>query len=96
MVDVAADDEADKGGLEAMNNYLKIWQWEDAPEEYRKLSGHAGDEDWVMLAPKYIGQYWPLALEAVIRGDEDSYLNHFGHVDRHELPEGVVVIFAHA
>ena len=28
------------------------WTWEDAPQEYKKLSGHGGDEDWVVTLPK--------------------------------------------
>lgn len=77
---------------------INIWRWQDAPQEYMELSGHGGDEDWVVYAPvELVGQYLPLELEEVIGGSEDSYVYHYGHVDRHVLDNGdVVVIFAHA
>lgn len=39
---------------------IKVWRYDDAPEEYRNLSHHGGDEDWVALVPaeskeQYIG-----------------------------------------
>jgi len=30
---------------------VTIWQWDEAPEEYRDLSTHGGDEDYVVLIP---------------------------------------------
>ncbi len=30
---------------------LEVWRFYDAPEEYQKLSGHGGDEDWIVRAP---------------------------------------------
>lgn len=30
---------------------IKIWRWEDAPQEYKDLSEHSGDEDWVAFVP---------------------------------------------
>lgn len=30
---------------------IKVWRFEDAPEEYRKLSTNGGDEDWLALIP---------------------------------------------
>lgn len=77
---------------------IRLWCWHDAPEDYRKLSGHGGDEDWLLYCPANVTQnYWPLLLGDMILGDETSYLTGFGHVDRHELPDGgIVVIFSHA
>jgi hypothetical protein len=31
---------------------VQVWQWEDAPEEWRKLHTQDGDEDWLALVPK--------------------------------------------
>lgn len=28
-----------------------IWMFRDAPKEYRKLSPHGGDEDWLLACP---------------------------------------------
>ncbi len=29
---------------------ILVWAWSDAPEEFRALSTHGGDEDWVIVA----------------------------------------------
>ena len=81
-----------------MNTCLTIWHFTDAPEAYQRLSDHGGDEDWVLHCPaETVHGYWPLGIESVIDGSENSYLAPFGHVDRHVLDNGdIVVIFAHA
>lgn len=33
-------------------NYIKIWTFEDAPEEFRDLSDNGGDEDFIAMVPK--------------------------------------------
>jgi hypothetical protein len=30
---------------------LQVWKWDDAPEEWKKLSTSDGDEDWLALVP---------------------------------------------
>lgn len=30
---------------------LTLWPFEEAPEEYKTLSPHSGDEDWLLLVP---------------------------------------------
>lgn len=30
---------------------IKVWPWAVAPEEYKALSTHGGDEDWVAYVP---------------------------------------------
>jgi hypothetical protein len=66
----------------------KIWPFHNAPPEYRQFSNHGGDEDWVAFIPDGVDVY-PLTWD-------DSYVQGWGHVDRHEVPGGVVIIFAHA
>jgi len=34
---------------------IKIWSWEEAPEEY-KISSHGGYEDWVVFVPDNQGE----------------------------------------
>jgi len=34
-----------------MEKFYRIWRFADAPEEYRKLSEHGGDEDFVIELP---------------------------------------------
>lgn len=41
------------------NRTISVWRWEDAPEEYRALSQHGGDEDWLVFVPKSLrGEYF--------------------------------------
>ncbi len=79
-------------------NFIRIWRWEDAPEEYKELCNQAGDEDWLMYYPaSCLKKYYPLALESAATGDEDSYLHGLGHIARCVLENGdVIVSFAHA
>ena len=30
---------------------IKVWRFENAPEEYKKLSTNGGDEDWLAFVP---------------------------------------------
>ena len=32
-------------------NYIKIYRFEDAPEELKMLSTNGGDEDWIVIIP---------------------------------------------
>ncbi len=32
--------------------FVKVWPFEYAPEKYKDLSHHGGDEDWVIEYPK--------------------------------------------
>lgn len=72
-------------------NHIRVWEFHDAPEELRELSGHGGDEDWLaLIPPKLAGDYIPWI--------EDG---PFGRccVSKHvhpELPGYVVKIGAHA
>lgn len=69
---------------------IQVWRWEDAPEEYRALSTHGGDEDWVALVPK------EMAAEYIGWMEDGS---PFGccSVSKDMLPNGDVVrIGAHA
>lgn len=67
-----------------------VWRWEDAPDQYKALSQHGGDEDWVAFVPDYLrdkgNQAW---MESG---------SPFGccDVSEHEVEGGVVRIGAHA
>lgn len=69
---------------------IRAWAFEDAPEEFKKLSDHGGDEDWVAHIPK------------AISGDFINWMEEgtaFGccRVSEHKLPDGSIVrIGAHA
>jgi len=30
---------------------ILVWRFEEAPEEYQRLSDHFGDEDWIAFIP---------------------------------------------
>ena len=68
---------------------IKVWSFEDAPQEYRDLSCHGGDEDWIAFVPESM---------------KDDYIGwmeegtSFGccDVEEHVIKGGVVRIGAHA
>lgn len=69
--------------------FVRVWQFEDAPVEYRRLSRHGGDEDWLAFVP------------AELAGVSMNWMGEgtaFGccDVSAHEVPGGVVHIGAHA
>jgi hypothetical protein len=69
---------------------IQVWKWTQAPKEYRALSMHGGDEDWVALVPQELIQ------ESIGWMEEGT---SFGccSVSEHPLPSGDVVrIGAHA
>lgn len=67
---------------------IRVWEFDDAPQELRSLTTNGGDEDWIaVLPPGTSAPMW--AAEGT----------PFGCccVDRHELPDGrVVLIGCHA
>jgi hypothetical protein len=71
---------------------MKVWRFEDAPEELRRLSEHGGDEDWILFVPSDLwdGEVWPLwAAEGTPFGPCS--------VSHHRLADGSrVLIGAHA
>ena len=76
---------------------VTLWAFEEAPEEYRKLSPHGGDEDWIIFVP----QTW-----APILSISEDHLpdclpfdrGRFGccSVSRRDVTGGFVFIGAHA
>jgi len=68
-----------------MENYIKIWRFEDAPKEYQDLSEHGGDEDYIAYIPKDLDDsFWWI---------EDKLANS---VDRYEFDTYIIYIGAHA
>ena len=66
---------------------ILVWRWENAPQDYKNLSPHGGDEDWVAFVPK--GMIQPMWMESG---------TSFGccDVSEHVLPAGRIYIGAHA
>jgi hypothetical protein len=68
---------------------IKVWRFEDAPENYKNLSENGGDEDWLAFVPK------ALENEYISLFDEGT---SFGVccVNEYKVKDGVVYIGAHA
>ena len=68
---------------------IKVWRFEDAPQEYRDLSTNGGDEDWIAFVPSVIGDEYIGWLD-----DGSS----FGCccVDQHNVEGGVIKIGCHS
>jgi hypothetical protein len=79
-----------------MKNCVCIWPFDAAPKELQELSGHGGDEDWLVLVPKGVfdvGSAYHNWLDILLE------LNAFGccGTSEHKLEDGsVVYIGAHA
>ena len=37
--------------MEENNSFVRLWNFENAPDELKYLSDHGGDEDWIALVP---------------------------------------------
>lgn len=71
---------------------IQVWAWDDAPDEFRALSPHGGDEDWVAFIPQPVydshGGNFPWCESGSRFGVCD--------VSEHEVTGGVVRIGAHS
>jgi len=68
----------------------KVWRWADAPQQYKNLSEHGGDENWVVWIHADSQANFPLMAYR-------DYVQGWGHVNCHGLANGhYVIIFAHA
>lgn len=68
---------------------IRVWRFRDAPQEYRYLSGHGGDEDWVAFIPEEISGGW-------IGWAETGTPFGCCDVEEHIVDGGVVRIGAHS
>lgn len=67
-----------------------VWAWEDAPAEFRQLSSHGGDEDYVAYFPKGLFESgYPLEKIAELSCCDNQVIE-FANSD------AIVVIGAHA
>ncbi len=73
------------------SKYIKIWSFEDAPEEYRELSRNGGDEDYTAFIPD--GVDIPFFLDP-----ENNGIGRFGicETEEHRVDDGTVLIGCHA
>jgi len=70
-------------------NAILVWNFYDAPQEFRDLSPHGGDEDWLAFVPAHVGDHAYIPwLEMPAFGCCD--------VSTHPVEGGEVRIGAHA
>lgn len=36
---------------DSLHNFISVWTWKRAPENFKNLSRYGGDEDWVAFVP---------------------------------------------
>lgn len=68
---------------------IKVWRFECAPERYRDLSDHGGDEDWLAFVPD---DYYDENINWMSEGTS------FGcfRVSEHKVKGGIIRIGAHS
>lgn len=37
---------------------IRVWRFQDAPQELRDISEHGGDEDWLAVVPPALAEAW--------------------------------------
>lgn len=75
---------------------IKVWEWSDAPEEFRALSTHGGDEDWVVFVP-YSRTSGARRFEGYLWDPDRFYVTGWGWgISREISDSGFVLIFAHS
>lgn len=75
-----------------MSEPIKIWRFDEAPEEYRQMSEHGGDEDYIALVPLA----YKHRDDSLVWKIEEMGLLGCCSTDRYEVDAGVVYIGAHA
>jgi len=78
------------GGSEHPPDRVTIWPWADAPEEYRAVSDHGGDEDWIAFVP------WRPPGAAATEAPYWIWLRVVCSVSAHRVLGGTIYIAAHA
>ena len=68
---------------------IKVWRYEDAPQKYKNLSEHGGDEDWVAFVPNSIDIEWILWMDDGTNFAPCDYSDH-------KVEGGIIRIGAHA
>lgn len=71
--------------------YLRLYAWADAPEEYRVLSTNGGDEDWVLVGPEDHPAWERLFWDGFLEGE-----TFLGVAEWTYLHGEKIVIFSHA
>lgn len=76
------------------NEPIKVWKFEDAPEELKNMSTSGGDEDWIaLIPPSYKNEYIGFLDEGTSFGccSVDEFFIHIGFYEGY-----TVLIGSHA
>jgi hypothetical protein len=71
---------------------ILVWPFYDAPKEFRDLSPHGGDEDWLAFVPHAIANDESIYLDWMSIGTPFGVCD----VSQHDVEDGRVYIGAHA
>lgn len=72
---------------------IQTWSWESAPEHYKRISRHNGNEVWVVAIPQAMAEGWITPFESVLHNKAD-YLPDWGYADKHTISDYIILIFA--
>jgi hypothetical protein len=72
--------------------HIKIWQFSNAPEEYKELSTNGGDEDWIAFIPDEMDETRDAHLGFLEEGTPFGWCC----VNEHLVPNGRILIGCHA
>ncbi len=76
-----------------IENAILVWDFDDAPEKYQKMSTNGGDEDYIFLVPNSFiekhGIPWWFSCSALSPGRDDPQPIKLDNGD-------VIFIFTHA
>jgi len=70
------------------DTFIKVWRFDDAPEEYQDLSNNGGDEDWIAFVPDWLSDEYIGWLE------EGSSFGCY-KVKEHVVDGGIIRIGCH-
>lgn len=73
-------------GIDAPNDHITVWPWEQAPRVIKMLSVYGGDEDGAAWIPRQVREpYWLEKLWI-----------HYGEPVRFQFSDGMLVLWAHS
>lgn len=74
-------------------SYIKIWNFYDAPEEFRKLSDNGGDEDYIAHLPKELVEQFRYCNFSFLESDSFGCCS----INEYPLKDGsLILIGCHA
>lgn len=82
--------------LEEERDMIRVWPFDRAPEEYRRLSYHGGGEIWLALVPGHVWAEFHNRIPWAYSPSGLGFVNSVGFVHEHTLGTGDVVLIGAA